>query len=188
MVITSAKQRKVIEAYISLLQEGHSEEMITMKRIAAKAGMSRGNLYHNHFSSIRQIRDRFFYLSDENLEAKVKDFVFNHKYDEAGVFLERVILPYFYEQRAWIEVLFTTELISEWNMYLTQKYMPMVEEYLIQIGKKEKFSNSFLAQLIVREFFAIIATWLTQKSPESPLLFYKEFQRFSKSSLYDLLN
>lgn len=70
-------------------------------------------------------------------------------------FLSHEILPLLYEKRDWLQILYGTILDPKWGKFLERKYAPLIEKYLDNIEKEYIISNSFLALLVVKEFFPL---------------------------------
>ncbi|MFK4935934.1 hypothetical protein ACI1UF_06300 [Lactococcus garvieae] len=71
---------------------------------------------------------------------------------------------------------------------MQEKYSPVVEAYLNKIGKKEIFSNAYLANILLKEFLSILSTWLTDDIPEPVSLFQKKFLYLLSLSPADIAN
>lgn len=186
IILTSDKQRLIIDAYFRILQENPEMKEVPIKLLAAKSGMTRESLYRYHFKNMDEIKERICLLADEELEAQTKK-VFSNASLDLVVFLNKALLPYLYDKRDWLKVLYGTNLAATWQSYLLKKYTPIVETHLDKVGKKDIVPNRFLASIIVKEFLAIISTWITDPNPEPASLFIKKFLHILKSSPYALL-
>lgn len=185
-IITDDKQRLIIDAYFRILQENPEIKDITIKMLASKSGMSRESIYRYHFGSIEEIKERICLLADGELEEETKKFLSKETHN-LSIFLSKILLPYLYEKRDWLKILYNTDVEATWRSYLLKKYTPVVEDYLDKIGKRGVVPNAFLASIIVKECLAIISTWLTDPNPEPASLFKEKFLHIFKSSPYDLL-
>lgn len=185
MIITSDSQKRLIEAFFRVAEE-HPEQKITFAMIAERAGMSRENAYRNHFRGIPEIIKRIHFLIDNDISTEFEKFTASDDTDILR-FIGKSILPFLYDKKDWLRVLYGTNVDSEWFTFLQQRYVPLVTIYLDKIEKNDVIPNTLLSQLIVKNFLSIISVWLTDNNPEPPSLFIKKFIHLLQQSPADMM-
>lgn len=173
ILITTETQKKIIEASFQVAKE-HPNQQITIKMICEKVGMSRENFYRYHFHDFNEILEKIHFLANDEINQLFVKFI-NSENPDILDFLRQSMIPFLYDKKEWLKILFETKLDLEWMKFLHKEYTPLVQSYLDNIEKKGPIPNLYLAQIIVKEFFAIISTWLTDNSPEPPELFMEKF-------------
>lgn len=186
LVTTSETQQRIIDAYFRIIQENPDTKKVTLGMVAEKAGMRRESVYRYHFKNIEEIRDRIHYLIDGGLEKEVLDFVDGKTFD-INSFIATKLLRLLYEKRAWLKVMYSTDVDAEWESFLLKKYIPIITKYLELIGREDIIPNKFLAEVAVKEILALISTWLTDEQPEPASLFKEKFLHVFHYSPYDIL-
>lgn len=184
-VITTETQKKIIDAFF-MVASNYPNKKITVEMIGQQAGMSRENIYHNHFRGIKEIIEKIHLLVDEELYNKFQRFVYDENTNLLN-FLTHHVLPFLYEKREWLKILYGTQIDPEWEYFLESRYAPLINNYLDKIGKKDIIPNHFLSQIFVKEFMAIISVWLTDNNPEPPSLFIKKFIYILSQSPTDMI-
>lgn len=154
--------------------------------VADKAEMRRESIYKYHFKNVDAIIERIHLLIDEEIGNEFEKFITSGNTDLIHFFIHKM-LPHMYENKEWLKLLYSTTLNSDWSDFLQKKYSPIVEVYLNNIRKNDILSNFFLSHLIVKEFLAIVSSWLIDSNPEPASLFQKKFLHVLHTSLYDLL-
>lgn len=185
VIITTETQKKIIEAFL-ILASTSSNKKITVEMIGHEIGMSRENIYRNHFRGIKEIIERIHYLIDEEIFSKFQEFVDSGNSNITG-FLAEQILPILYEKKEWLKVLYGTNTDPDWTFFLETKYVPLITNFLEKIEKKDVIPNFLLAQIIVKEFIALVSVWLTDNNPEPPELFIKKFLHIMSQSPKNML-
>lgn len=183
--ITTETQRMIIDAFFQVAYD-NPDKKITVEMISRYAGMTRENIYHNHFKGIKEIIEKIHFLLDIELSNKFKKLVKSEEPDILEFFCKD-LLQFFYEKKDWLKVLYGTTVDPSWQNFIQERYSPYIEEYLDKFGKDNLISNYFLAQVIVQEFVSIISIWITDKQPEPPSLFIRKFIFIINQSPVDLL-
>ena len=187
MLITTDNQQRVIDTFFLIAKETPDVNKISLQMIASRLGIRRESIYKYCFRTPDEILERAHYLIDKKIEEKVTEVV-SGKHNDFAIFLSHEILPLLYEKKDWLQILYNTCLDPKWGKFLEKKYAPLIERYLDNIGKEYIIPNNFLALLVVKEFFAIVSTWLKDPNPEPTSLFQKKFLQVFNSSPNELLS
>lgn len=184
-IITTKTQKQIIEAFLNLASNSQNQK-ITVDMIAKKMGMSRENIYHNHFKGIKDIIERIHFLTDAEIFCKFQSYVDTDS-SNISSFLSKQLLPNLYEKKEWLKILYGTNVDPNWINFIESRYIPLVNRYLDSIDKKDIIPNALLSQIIVKEVIAIISVWLTDDEPEPPEVFIKKFLHVISQSPGDML-
>lgn len=187
MIITTDNQQRVIDAFFLIAKENPDIKKISLQTVASRLGIRRESIHKYCFRTPDEILERAHYLIDKKIEESFNIFI-NKRHHDFALFLSQEILPLLYEKKDWLQVLYNTNLDPRWNEFLENKYAPLIEKHLNNIGKEYIIPNNFLALLIVKEFLAITSTWLKDTNPEPASLFQKKFLKVFNSSPNDLLS
>lgn len=179
-------QLKIIDAFFKVVLD-HPDQKITVEMISKQAGMTRENIYHNHFRGTKEIIEKIHDIIDRDICFKFQNFIDSDD-TNIGDFLSQVMIPSLYQKKEWLKVLYGTNIDPLWPDFLQSRYAPLVEAHLDKIGKNDLISNFFLSQIIVKEFIAIVSVWLTDNNPEPPSLFKEKFIHILQQSPLELLS
>jgi hypothetical protein len=186
MRFVSETQLKIIEAFFILAENSATPRKISMQMIADKAGINRQNIYKNHFCSIDDLLDAAHRVIDHDCEKKLKSFTSVKKQDLI-IYFSKEILPILYQKRNWLRVLYKYSADSNWMQFLEYQYKPIIKEYLKSSSHNMEISDEFRCNLILRQFLAVISSWMLCDHPEPPYLFQSTFVQLLSTSSYDLL-
>nr|BAM73615.1 putative transcriptional regulator [Lactococcus lactis] len=183
MILVSDTQLRIIDAFFLLAEKSDCAHKITMQQIAEKAGITRQNIYKNHFHGVDDIIRTVHLMIDSDCKNLMKKFVSNNS-ENLSTFLADEILPILYSRRAWLKNLYDTSLDPDWLPFLHEQYKPLVKLYLRndidKICSKLEISPDFVCDLIIGNTLVIISCWITSNIPEPPTLFkYKFLNLFS---------
>lgn len=176
MANLSDNQEKIIDAFFTLAA-ANPDTTITVQMLADEVGLHRSTFYRYYFASVDDVLDHIHALIDQDIlsgfdESLEEDITSNQPlYD----FLDNTVLPTLYNRRAWLKVLYKTDLDPTFGHYLLDTYTPIVERYLDKIGKQSPIGNHFAARVVMGEFLALVSTWLTDDEPEPVELFKEKF-------------
>ncbi|WP_270227975.1 transcriptional regulator [Lactococcus garvieae] len=160
---------------------------MTLQMVADQAGLRRESIYRYHFDNMEDIIEKIHFLIDKDIDDETAKFMRGTNTNIVK-FVSHTLLPLLYARKEWIKILCETNVDPNWLNFLQEKYSPVVEAYLNKIGKKEIFSNAYLANILLKEFLSILSTWLTDDIPESVSLFQKKFLYLLSLSPADIAN
>jgi hypothetical protein len=191
MVEPNGTELKIMEAYIRASRKNAKENELSISAVAKEAGLSRETIYHKYFpGGLVEFQDAINITICREIEEALLDYSFNSNEGKEDIlfFLNKKILPLLYKRQDWLKVMFSTGFNAKWNAHLLRTFSPIVKRYLDRKGKEGSIPNFYLSQLIVREFIAVISTWITDDNAEPPVVFREKFLYILQSSIYDLLS
>jgi AcrR family transcriptional regulator len=190
MVVTTENQTKVIEALLRIAQENPKNKRITVTEVAKRAGMTRTSFYKYNFDDMESILTRMHDILDGEIYRGFNAIITGKIRDDQPLlkFLNDTVLPTLYDQRAWLKTIYTTNVDLGWERYLQDKYAPLIETYLDKIGKKLPIENHYIGLIVIKEFLALVSTWITDDNPEPASLFKEKFMGALQTSPYAFLS
>lgn len=180
MKIITDSQRKIIDAFFLIAKE-QPNQRITFQMLADQSGMRRESIYRYHFSNLEELIEKVHDIIDNEISSAFEEFVNNGDLNLLK-FLSYLVLPCLYEKKDWLKILYGTNVDPGWSNFLEERYFPLIECYLNKKGKNDIIPNFFLSKVIVKEFLAIVAVWLTDDNPEPASLFQRKFVHIFQQS------
>lgn len=160
--------------------------LISLSEIATEAHVSRQAIYQKHFKTIDEIIDEVHQIIYQDIYSVLKDFE-SSQYN-LNEFIAYKLIPRIYEHREWLRILYTSNIDSGWERFISEQYLPVINPHLNEISQRLKLSKDFIAGFIIKYYMSIISSWLVQDLPMPPDHFKKYFLQLVNTPISDFFD
>ena len=179
-------QTNIANALLDLSLEYPSRSDFSMDEIAVRAGMTRQDLYQQHFRSNREIVEYLRQTMGTEINALFQQYNPATGQNPLDYFVNN-ILPMLYKNRKLIRCFCTTEIDPTWRPFIQKIYLEWGLNNYNTSGNAYHLSDRAMTKLFVKSTMAIVEAWLCQEDPAPIEEFRTDFLRLTKTPIYELL-